>query len=135
MAARSKARKRALDILFEADQRELAVDSVFKRTAEMHPLNEYVQVLVDGVVSNQSAIDELIETYSTDWPLNRMPAVDRALARIGVFELVFGKSAPAGVVIDEIVTMAAELSTDDSPNFLNGLLGRIDSLKDRMSFD
>lgn len=135
MAARSKARKRALDILFEADQRELPVNSVYKRTAEMHPLNEYVQVLVDGVVSNQTAIDELIETYSTDWPLNRMPAVDRSLARIGVFELVFGKSVPAAVVIDEIVTMAAELSTDDSPNFLNGLLGRIESVKDRMSFD
>lgn len=111
------------------------MSDVFQRTAAAHPLNEYVQVLVDGVTSRQSEIDELIETYSTDWPLNRMPAVDRALARLGVFELVFGEAVPAGVVIDEIVSMAADLSTDDSPNFLNGLLGRIESVKHRMSFD
>ena len=135
MAARSKARKRALDILFEADQRGTNPIDVLKRTAESHPLNEYVELLVQGVVSHQQVIDETIETYSKEWPLERMPAVDRALARLGCFELLYATDIPDGVAIDEVVSLAAEISTDDSPGFLNGLLSRISSIKSRITLD
>lgn len=135
MGSRTKARKRALDILFEADQRMARVSEVLERTAAEHPLNDYVQILVDGVAEHQTVIDETIETYAHDWPLERMPAVDRALARIGCFELLFMTDVPPTVVIDEIVTMAADISTDDSPAFLNGLLSRIESIKHRISLE
>lgn len=135
MAARTRARKRALDILFEADQRESSPLDVLQRTAEQDPLNEYVAVLVRGVVEHQAVIDETIETYSKEWPLDRMPAVDRALARIGCFELLYSESVPGVVAIDEIVSLASDISTDDSPNFLNGLLSRISSIKSRINLD
>lgn len=135
MAARSKARKRALDILFEADQRSVHPSEVLQRTAASHPLNDYVSFLVNGVITNQRIIDETIETYSKEWPLDRMPAVDRALARIGCFELLFAKEVPAVVAIDEVVSLAAEISTDDSPSFLNGLLSRIESIKSRITIE
>jgi transcription antitermination protein NusB len=135
VGSRTKARKRALDILFESDQRMARASEVLARTAADHPLNDYVQVLVDGVGKHQVVIDETIETYAQDWPLDRMPAVDRALARIGCFELLYSLDVPATVVIDEIVTLAADISTDDSPAFLNGLLSRIESIKHRISLD
>ena len=132
MAARSKARKRALDILFEADQREVSASEVLER-ASQDEINDYVAVLINGVVAHQSVIDETIETYSEGWPLSRMPAVDRAIARVAVFELLYSDEVPDAVVIDEAVTLASQLSTDDSPAFLNGLLGRIAAIKNRIS--
>jgi N utilization substance protein B len=89
--------------------------------------------LINGVVEHQSVIDETIETYSEGWPLSRMPAVDRAIARVAVFELLYSEEVPDAVVIDEAVTLASQLSTDDSPAFLNGLLGRIAAIKNRIS--
>jgi N utilization substance protein B len=98
-------------------------------------LNEYVPFLVSGILEKKSIVDETIETYSQEWSLDRMPMVDRELARIGVFEILFQEEVPDAVVINEIVELAGSLSTDDSPAFLNGLLGKISSIKHRISID
>lgn len=137
MSARTRARKRALDVLFEADQRSVPPAEVLARVAleAAEPLNPWVSALVSGVVAHQAKIDELIETYSEAWPLARMPAVDRGLARIGAYEILFEESVPDAVTIDEIVTLAGQLSTDESPVFLNGLLARLSSIKGRISLE
>ena len=131
MAARSKARKRALDILFEADQRSVSATEVLAARSAMAdpPVHEHTVRLVEGVEQNRSRIDTLIETYAQDWPLDRMPAVDRALLRLSVYELLYCEDVPPSVVIDEAVELAKSLSTDDSPGFVNGLLSRILSIK------
>ena len=128
MGARHKARKRALDILFEADQRGVAVTDVLasrERQSE-HGANPYTVTLITGVVEHSDDIDAMIETHAVDWTLERMPAVDRAVLRLGTFELRWApEDISAAVVIDEAVELAKELSTDDSPAFVNGVLGRI----------
>ena len=131
MAARSKARKRALDILFEADQRSVPALTVLARRVELAEpaVNEHTIRLVEGVVLQTDRIDGLIETYAEGWPLDRMPAVDRALLRLAVYELLYCDDVPSSVVIDEAVELAKSLSTDDSPGFVNGLLSRILSIK------
>jgi transcription antitermination protein NusB len=131
MAARSKARKRAVDILFEADQRGVSPTEVLVARIAMAdpPVNEHAVRLVEGVVDQRGRIDGLIETYAQDWPLDRMPAVDRAILRLSVYELLYVDDVPDTVVIDEAVELAKQLSTDDSPAFVNGLLARILSLK------
>ena len=134
MAARTKARKRALDILFESDVRGLPLGATFAErvaTAEQ-PLNPYVTELVEGVVAHQRRIDELLETYSVGWTVDRMPAVDRNLLRIGVYELLYRDDIPDAVAVSQAVNLATELSTDESPAFVNGLLGRIMSLKPQL---
>ena len=135
MGARTKARKRALDVLFEAEQRAVDPAAVLARVAAAatSPINPYTAVLVDGVVEHGEHIDELIATYSQGWSLERMPAVDRNLLRIAVFELLHSTEVPTDVVIDEAVGLAGELSTDDSPSFVNGLLGRIAAVQGRVS--
>lgn len=137
MGARSKARKRALDVLFEAEQRGADEREVLQRiSAEAtSPLNPYVQELVSGIIGNRDRIDEMIATYAEGWTLDRMPAVDRNLLRIAVYELLFERETPVQVVIDEAVTLASSLSTDESPGFINGLLGRIASVRDRIATD
>ena len=127
MGARSKARKRAVDVLYEAEQREVTPLQVLLDRAERGdgPSNPYTAELVEGVVTAQTHIDELLSTYSVDWPLNRMPAVDRAVLRLGVYELLYCDDVPDAVVIDEAVGLVKELSTDESPGFVNGLLARI----------
>ena len=131
MSARSKARKRALDVLFEAEQRSAPVLEILagRLAASDPPVSEYTVSLVEGVVANQERIDELLTTYSQDWSLDRMPAVDRAILRLATFELLWRDDVPDAVVIDEAVTMARTLSTDESPRFVNGLLGRLLELK------
>lgn len=131
VGARSKARKRAVDILFEADQRQVPPLQVLtERTSRASgPTNPYTAELVEGVVASQERIDELISTYAVDWPLDRMPAVDRAVLRLGVFELLYCDDVPDAVVVDEAVELVKELSTDESPGFVNGLLGRIMDIK------
>ena len=131
MSARSKARKRALDVLFESEQRAAsATETLAGRIAAADPpVSEYAVELVEGVVAHQERIDELLTTYSQDWPLDRMPAVDRAILRLATFELLWRDDVPDAVVIDEAVTLAQSLSTDDSPGFVNGLLGRLLDLK------
>ena len=127
MAARSRARKRAVDVLFEADQRGLdPVTVLADRLAQADPpLNEYTITLVEGVLARRERIDELISTYAQGWTLERMPAVDRAILRIAVYELVYGDGVDAPVVIDEAVELAKSLSTDASPRFINGVLAQV----------
>ncbi len=132
MSARTKARKRALDILFQADVRgeELAIMLAAEaKRAASEPAREaswlYARDIVDGVIDNRDAIDEQITTFSKDWSLQRMPAVDRALLRIGAWEILFNDEVPTAVAIDEAVELAKEFSTDDSGSFVHGVLARI----------
>ena len=135
MGARSKARKRALDLLFESDQRnrEPLETLAVRLDAADPPVNEYTVELVEGVVGHRDRIDELLTTYARDWPLDRMPAVDRAILRLATFELLWREDVPDAVVIDEAVTMASTLSTDESPAFVNGLLARLHELKPQLA--
>ena len=135
MGARTKARKRALDVLFEAEQRAVEPRSVYLRVANeaSSPLNPYAEEIVDGVMEHRDRIDELIATYAEGWTLDRMPAVDRNLLRIGIFEILYSDDVPERVAIDEIVGLASELSTDESPSFINGVLGRIVTVKPRLT--
>ena len=133
MAARSKARKRALDILFEAEQRGVNADALLSeriaRPATQHALNEYSVEIVRGVVGRWNEINELLATYSQGWTIERMPAVDRAILRIGAWEVVYSEAVPDVVAISEAVALATSLSTDDSPTFVNGLLARLVEVK------
>ena len=127
MGARSKARKRALDLLFEADQRgidPLALLDERVRGADP-PVREYTAEIVRAVSAHAGRIDELISTYAQGWTLDRMPGVDRTVLRIGVWELLFNDEVPDAVAIDEAVELARSLSTDESPGFVNGLLARL----------
>ncbi len=131
MSARGKARKRAVDILFEAELRERGVlETLAERiTVNDPPVGDYTKTLVEGVAEHRTRIDELLATYSVNWPLDRMPAVDRNVLRVGVWELLFADDVPDAVAVSEAVALARDLSTDDSPGFVNGLLGRILDLK------
>lgn len=131
MSARSKARKRALDLLFEADQRGLDPVALAeqRRQDDDRPLNEYTVDLVRGVSEQRARIDELLATYAHGWTVDRMPAVDRAVLRIGVWELLYNAEVPDAVAIDEAVELARSLSTDESPAFVNGLLARLLEVK------
>lgn len=135
MSARTKARKRALDILFEAEQRGLDPLQLLDQriVTSDTPVPAYSAELVRGVVAHRERLDELISTYTQSWPLERMPAVDRTLLRLGGFEILFADDVPDAVAISEAVALASELSTDDSPAFINGLLARILSLKPTLS--
>ena len=138
MSARSKARKRALDVLYAAEAR--GVDPVIvldERMAEptgpdrhsWTPIGDYAESLVRGVVEHQERIDGLLAEHSRGWTVERMPAVDRAILRVGVWEVLFNDDVPDAVAVDEAVELARTLSTDDSPSFVNGLLGRVVQLK------
>ena len=131
MAARSKARKRALDILFEAEIRgEPVLDLLAVRMQEASPpVPAYAAELVRGVQEHGQQIDQLLSTYAQGWTLDRMPAVDRNILRLGVQELLWNDDVPDAVAISEAVTLAGELSTDDSSAFVNGLLARLLELK------
>jgi transcription antitermination protein NusB len=133
--ARSKARKRALDVLFEAELRGVPVlDLLAERiTLGSPPVPAYAADLVRGVTVNSARIDELISEYAEGWTLARMPAVDRNVLRIGIYELLWAPDIPDGVAISEAVLLARDLSTDASPTFVNGLLARIADLKPTLS--
>jgi N utilization substance protein B len=127
MAARSKARKRAVDLLYEADIRAAdPISTLAERVALADPpINDYTVALVEGVVGRQGEIDRLLTEYSEGWTLDRMPGVDRAILRVGLYELLWGDDIPDAVAIDEAVELAKTLSTDESPRFVNGMLGRV----------
>ncbi len=133
MGARSKARKRAVDVLFEADQRGLAPLTVLaQRIAEPGTeaaLPQYAVEIVEGVVARLGRIDEVLASHSHGWTIERMPAVDRAVLRVGVWEILFNDEVPDAVAVDEAVDLVKALSTDESPGFVNGLLGRVVELK------
>ncbi|MEE1803708.1 transcription antitermination factor NusB [Streptomyces sp. NPDC101062] len=136
MAARSNARKRAFQILFEADQRGTSVQNVLadwirhsRSDDRQPPVNEFTMELVEGYGEHVARIDELIATYAVDWDLDRMPVADRNIVRLGTYELIWLDGTPDAVAIDEAVQLAKEFSTDDSPSFVNGLLSRFKDLK------
>ncbi|MBB3044389.1 transcription antitermination factor NusB [Nocardioides soli] len=133
MAARTKARKRALDVLFAADLRgESATEALDRAIAEGEgPTNEYTAVLVRGVEEHRARIDEVLGQYAEGWTLQRMPAVDRNVLRLGVWELLYADDVPDPVAISEAMTLVTELSTDESPVFVNGVLGSV--LRDKAS--
>lgn len=126
MPARSKARKRAVDVLFEADLRQRpAVDVLDELTRRVdYPLNPYVTELINGIEARRSRIDDLLATYSESWPLDRMPVVDRNILRIGTWELLWG-DVPDAVVQSEAADLASSLSTEESASFVNGLLSKV----------
>ena len=132
MAARSKARKRAVDLIYEADLRGSdAVSMLAERIAMADPpISDYTIELIEGVAEHRADIDQLLTDYSEGWTLDRMPGVDRAVLRIGLFELLFSPDIPDAVAIDEAVELAKALSTDESPKFVNGILGRV--LRDQL---
>jgi N utilization substance protein B len=129
--ARGKARKRALDVLYEADLRGVdPITTVADRLAQADPpVPQYTVELIEGVTGRRARIDELIATYSEGWTLDRMPPVDRNVLRIAIYELLWCDSVPDAVAISEAVELAKDLSTDESPRFVNGLLGRLQLLK------
>jgi transcription antitermination protein NusB len=133
VGARTKARKRALDVLFEAEQRGLDVRELLaKRVVEPGTeasLPQYAVDIVEGVLAHGERIDELLATHAHGWTVARMPAVDRALLRLATWEILWNDDVPDAVAVDEAVSLARELSTDDSPAFVNGLLGRLVVLK------
>ena len=131
MAARSKARKRALDILFEAEaKRQSAFEVLESRTIQADPpVTSYAAELVRGVQAHRGQIDDLLGTHARGWTLDRMPAVDRNILRIGAYELLWAAGVPEAVAINEAVLLAQELSTDASPAFVNGLLARLLEIK------
>jgi len=129
MSARTKARKRALDVLFAADVRgetaEQSLEAESLRAAarpERASSWPYAREIVQGVIDHAAEIDDAIASHSTSWPIDRMPAVDRGILRIAVWEARYNPEVPVGVAVDEAVELAKELSTDDSPKFVNGLL-------------
>jgi N utilization substance protein B len=134
MTARRKARKRALDILYEADLRGLdAVGVLADRLKQADPpVSDYTVTLVEGADGHRERIDELLATYAEGWTLDRMPPVDRNLLRVAIFELLWCDDVPDPVAIDEAVELARTLSTDDSPRFVNGVLGKIQLVKSEL---
>ena len=135
MSARTKSRKRALDILFESEAQSLPTGGTLAdRQAEGdYPVNEYAVLLIEGVVAHRDRLDEIIAENANDWTLDRMPAVDRNLLRIGTFEILYVDDVPDAVAVSEAVGLASDLSTDESPSFVNGLLSRIVELKPSLS--
>jgi N utilization substance protein B len=131
VAARRKARKRALDILFEAEMRNESPLSVLDSRTILAdpPITSYAAELVRGVQAHRELIDELLAEHSRGWALDRMPAVDRNVLRIGAYELLWATDVPEAVAINEAVVLAQDLSTDASPAFVNGLLARLLEIK------
>jgi transcription antitermination protein NusB len=122
MKARTKARKRALDILFEADLKGVALSQIWSLSDQT---DEFVSFLVNGVLESITEIDQIIEATSTGWSMERMPVVDRNILRLAIFEMQNSTDTPKAVVISEAVELANTLSTQDSTNFINGILSKI----------
>jgi len=135
MSARSKARKRALDLIFAAEARGRAPGEFLAAEIEAGdaPTNDYTVTLVQGVADRQARIDELISQYAEGWTLDRMPAVDRNVLRLAVFELLWSDDVPDAVAISEALGLVRELSTDESPSFVNGILGQIARNKEQLT--
>jgi len=139
VSARSKARKQALDLLYESDIRGndalqiLESRDVPDEGPDARPIREFTRELIMGTVENQRKIDELIMTYAQGWDMDRLPAVDRNILRLGIFEILWSTNVPVSVAIDEALNLARELSSDESSKYIHGVLGRIASLKDSIS--
>lgn len=139
MSARSKARKAALDLLFEADIRGTQANEILAHReslvqgSDAMPIREYTKELVIGVGSHIRKIDELISTYAQGWDMDRLPTVDRNILRLGIYEILWCPSIPDGVAINQALSMAQELSTDESATYIHGVLGRISSIKESLA--
>ncbi|WP_328397100.1 transcription antitermination factor NusB [Nocardia sp. NBC_00416] len=132
LGARHKARRRAVDLLFEAEARDIDPADLADERIELAaldqavaPVHAYTRILVDGIAEELDRVDGTIESYLQDWALSRLPAVDRAILRVAVWELLYAPDVPPIVAVDEAVELAKELSTDDSPGFVNGVLGQV----------
>lgn len=139
MSARSKARKQALDILYESDIRSsdpsaiLESRDVIEDGPDARPIRDFTKELISGVATNKRKIDELIATYAQGWDMDRLAAVDRNILRLGIYEIVWNDNLADGIAIDEAITLAKDLSTDDSAAFIHGLLGKISSIKESIA--
>ena len=130
MRTRTKARQRAVESLFEAEQRGVTSPDVFERNPDV---NDYAVELATLVEQHIDRIDEVIATYSQAWPLDRMPAVDRAIVRVGVAELLWKPEVDSGVAVSEAVEIAGTLSTPESGKFINGLLGQVATIRESLT--
>lgn len=139
MSARSKARKQSLDLLYEADIRGvsaldlLTLRDVVVEGPDARPIRDFTKELVSGVTDHKRKIDELITTYAQGWDMDRLPAVDRNILRLGIYEIVWSTDLDDGIAIDEALTLAKELSTDESAGYIHGVLGRISSIKESIA--
>lgn len=125
MSARSKARKRALDVLYACEMRNRSTVEALQQQSEDGPINDYTITLVEGVTEHRARLDEVISSYVQGWTLERMPAVDRNVLRLATFEVLFVDDVPDAVAVSEALHLVRDLSTDDSPAFVNGVLGNI----------
>ena len=139
MSARSKARKQSLDLLYEADIRkvdllQLMIErDLLDEGPDARPIREFTRELISGVSEHKRKIDELITTYAQGWDMDRLPAVDRNILRLAIFEIVWSSELPDAVAIDEALTLAKELSTEESAGYIHGVLGRIASIKESIA--
>jgi len=131
VSSRSKARKAALDLLYESDiRRSSAADLLSKRVTEMeYEAREFTKELIDGIELNKRKIDELISTYAQGWDMDRMPVLDRNILRLSIFELLWSKSVPEAVAISEALELATNFSTEDSTKYINGVLSKVLEIK------
>jgi N utilization substance protein B len=125
MSARSKARKRALDVLYASEMRNRSTVEALADQAEAGPVNDYTVTLVEGVSQHRVRLDEVISSYAQGWSLDRMPAVDRNVLRMATFEVLYVDDVPDAVAVSEALHLVRDLSTDESPTFVNGVLGNI----------
>ncbi|MEY3973412.1 MAG: hypothetical protein RJA71_724 [Actinomycetota bacterium] len=139
MSARSKARKQALDLLYEADIRGAsAADLLITRdlpqeSPDARPIREFTRELISGVTANKRKIDELITTYAQGWDMDRLPALDRNILRLGIYEIVWTPELSEGIAIDEALNLAKELSTEESAGYIHGVLGKISQIRDSVA--
>lgn len=131
IGSRGRARRRALEILFEAEHRGTTPLEALQRRRDYteQTINPYTTALVDGVITHQEQIDELLAQYAHGWTMERMLAMDKSILRLGAWELLFNADMPDGAAVNEAVNMAKEYSNDDSPSYVNGVLGRLQDLK------
>jgi transcription antitermination protein NusB len=135
VSARGKARKRALDLMYASEMRQRSLLEALTEMADdtSVQLNDYTSQLVQGVIGHQPGLDEVIATYAEGWTLDRMPAVDRNVLRIGAYEVLYVDDVPDAVAVSEALNLVRQLSTDDSPAFVNGVLGNIVRDKARLT--
>jgi N utilization substance protein B len=139
VSARSKARKQSLDLLYEGDIRGLApaellaLREVVEEGPDARPIREYTKELITGIADNRRKIDELISTYAQGWDMDRLPAVDRNILRLGIYEILWCKELDDAIAIDEALNLAKELSTEDSAGYIHGVLGRIADIKESLA--
>jgi len=135
VSARSKARKQTLDLLYESDIRgSSAADLLVLRDnpdegPDARPIRDFTKILIGGITENRRKIDELIATYAQGWDMDRLPAVDRNILRLAIYEIIWSDDVEDAVAIDEALNLARDLSTDESAGYIHGVLGRISTIK------